>query len=432
MAQTIFALSSGPGPSGVAVFRLSGPGVRMAIQRLTGQDLPEVRKAVLRSFKDPSSGETIDTGLVLFFAGPASFTGEDVAEFHIHGSLATIRYLTATLLAMEGMRAAEAGEFTQRAFRNGKMSLLDVEALSDLLAAETMAQAKLARASVQRLSAQVALWREDILSALALTEASIDFSDEGDVAGDIDSDVQRYIAQLIARLHGAVESFAQAERLRRGFRVALCGPPNAGKSSLMNALARRDVVIVSPIAGTTRDVVEVHFDLGGYPVILADTAGLHSSADSLELEGMERARRAAEAADLILWLSPCDDPQPSPWGSAWVVSSKSDLADRPIVQNRFISVTTGSGVSELLRDIQEEAARAVGSIDEMLVSQERQITELRAAMESLVRAQHIDCDLPELRAEELRQCLHYLDRLIGRIDAEEILGAIFSRFCIGK
>lgn len=434
MEETIFALSSGPGPCGVAVFRASGPRVRFLVETMTRRALPAPRLSTLCSLYDPRSSELIDRGLVLFFSAPHSFTGEDVAEFHLHGAIATIRGFTAALMALGGIRLAEPGEFTQRAFRLGKMSLLEVEALGDLLRAETLQQARLAQRSHHLLASAAAAWREEILSALALTEASIDFSDEDDISSDIDSAVEQHIARLISLLDDARAGFAHAERIRRGFRVALCGPPNAGKSSLLNTLARRDVAIVSPVAGTTRDIIEVHLDLGGYPVIVLDTAGIRDSSDTIERQGIQRARSAAEDADLVLWLSPVDSPVVAPWGNAWTLLSKADLVDADAVSDshRFISVTNNIGVDALIAAIAQQAASSVGSTDGLLIAHERQVVELQHAIGALRSAQQRSKDAVDLRAEDIRLSLRYLDRLTGRIDPEEILGAIFSRFCIGK
>lgn len=433
MADTIFALSSGPGPCGVAVFRVSGPAVRVTIEALTGQAVPPPRQAVLRRLIDPANGEDIDSGLVLFFPGPHSFTGEDVAEFQIHGSLASIRGLSAALARFDGLALAAPGAFTERAFRNGKMDLVAVEGLSDLLAAETLGQARLARLAQVGLRRHAEEWREAMLTALALTEAGIDFSDEADVAADIDSGAEQVIQRLMAALEDALARYGQAERIRRGFRVALCGPPNAGKSSLLNALAQREVAIVSPIAGTTRDVLEVHLDLGGYPVIVSDTAGLREGGDAVEKIGIERARRAAEEADLVLWLSAVDDPAPCPLPNALVIRSKRDLlAEGTPGDDRFVSVMTGDGLNVLIELLRTRAQEGCGRADGIVVAQERQRREVAKAVEALNLALTRNAAVPELRVEDLRVALDALDRLTGRIETDEVLGAIFSRFCIGK
>jgi tRNA modification GTPase len=435
MAGTIFALSSGPGPSGVAVMRVSGPATRGLVERITGQTVPEARRAVLRCFFDPDTLTQIDKGLLLFFPGPNSFTGEDLAEFHLHGSLATIRAMSACLLKEATVTAAEAGAFTQRAFLNGKLDLIEVEALGDLLAAETLEQARLAQASQKALRAAAALWREDVLSLLALTEAAIDFSDEDDVIRSIDSSAQQIFDSLISSLESAIASYPAGERIRRGIRVALCGPPNAGKSSLLNALAQRDVAIVSPVAGTTRDVIEVHLDLGGYPVILCDTAGIRESVDPVEREGIKRAKSVAAQADLTIWLSPVDAPVASPLTEAIVVYSKSDLTPVDSLPEQlkapFISAAKNQGIDALMDRLCNLAKAQCGKSDGLVVARERQVVELRRACEALMRARGAD-ELAEVRSEEIRDSLRYLDRLTGRIDYEDVLGAIFSRFCIGK
>lgn len=435
MADTVFALSSGPGPCGVAVFRLSGPSVRPIIEKLTGRPVPAPRQAVLRDIFDPSCSLKIDRGLVLFFPGPASFTGEDVAEFHLHGAVATIRQFSAALAAQDGVSAAKAGDFTQRAYRNGKLDLLDVEALADLLAAETVEQARLAHIAAKALRDRAAIWRAEMLDALALTEAAIDFSDEADIADDIDSKAKQHIRNLLGELSAAVDSYKRGERIRRGYRVALCGLPNAGKSSLLNALAKREVAIVSPIAGTTRDVIEVHLDLAGYPVIVSDTAGLRDSDDPLEVIGIARAREVAFAADLRIWLSPVGEPVNCPFSDALIVWSKADQRQgggAATLPDRFVSVTTGVGLDALMDELSQHAQDACGTTDTLLIAHGRQESELRKAAAHLHRSLAFGVEEPELRSEELRCALQQIDRLTGRLDPDEVLGAIFSRFCIGK
>ena len=435
MAGTIFALSSGPGPSGVAVIRISGPATRGLIERLSRQPVPEPRRAVLRAFVEPATQGFIDKGLLLFFPAPNSFTGEDVAELHLHGSLASIRAVSAALMREEGVSAADAGAFTRRAFENGKLDLIEVEALGDLLAAETLEQARLAQMSQEALRGAAAQWRDDVLSLLALTEASIDFSEEDDVVRTIDSSAEQIFQRLFGSLEGAIESYPRGERIRRGFRVALCGPPNAGKSSLLNALAQRDAAIVSPLAGTTRDVIEVHLDLGGYPIILCDTAGIREIEDLVEREGIERAMSASAQADVTIWLSPLDQPVACPLENALIVGSKGDLPATDTGPKRLhqwvVSANTGEGLAGLMENLELLARKSCGRTDGLVIARERQVVELQRALDALRRARAMD-HFAELRAEDIRAGLRHLDRLTGRIDHEEILGAIFSRFCIGK
>lgn len=434
-ADTIFALSTGSGAAGIAIIRVSGPGTRQAVERLAGR-VPLPRIATLRVLHDPAQGESIDSAVVLFFPGPHSFTGEDLAEFQVHGSLAVIRRLLRCLGDISGLRAAEAGEFSHRAFANGKMDLIEVEALGDLLSAETEAQARLARLYQANLRTAATRWRETLVELTSLTEAYIDFSDEGDVAGGIDSPTEREIGQLSAELGKAIDGLVTGERIRRGYRIAVLGPPNAGKSSLVNALANRDVAITSPIPGTTRDTIEVHLDLKGLPVILIDTAGLRDSDDPLEQAGIARAHAAATNADLIVWLSPFDAPSPSPFSMAMTVVSKADQIDSNTLQNSsflHVSARTGAGLSRLVDLFQENASRDLHlGADAVLVVHARQAFELSAARAALERAAACQPDALELRAEELRTARRYLDRLTGRIEYDQILGAIFSRFCIGK
>lgn len=433
--DTIFALSTGSGAAGIAVIRVSGPKTKLAVEKLVGS-VPQPRIATLRLLRDPERGEPIDSGLVLFFPGPNSFTGEDLAEFQVHGSLAVVRHLLRCLGAISGLRAAEAGEFSHRAFVNGKMDLIEIEALGDLLSAETEAQARLARLYQGNLRAAAARWRESLLDLISLTEAYIDFSDEGDVGDEIDSSVEREIRLLAADIGKAIDGLETGERIRRGFRIVVLGPPNAGKSSLVNALANRDVAITSPIPGTTRDTIEVHLDLHGLPVILIDTAGLRDSDDPLEQAGIARAHAAAAQADLVLWLSPDVISTPPLFPGALLVTSKADLTDSYAIQNSGriqVSVRTGLGLDHLVNALREKAQLALYVGEEaVLVAHARQAFELSGARAALQRAAERPSESLELRAEELRCARQYLDRLTGRIGYDQILGAIFSRFCIGK
>jgi tRNA modification GTPase len=434
-ADTIFALSTGSGAAGIAIIRVSGPETRLAVERLAGR-VPLPRMATLRVLRDPERNEPIDSAVVLFFPGPHSFTGEDLAEFQVHGSLAVIRHLLRCLAGVSGLRAAEAGEFSHRAFVNGKMDLIEVEALGDLLSAETEAQARLARLYQGNLRAAASRWRETLIELTSLTEAYIDFSDEGDVSEATDSSAEQEILLLAAEIGKAIEGLETGERIRRGFRIAVLGPPNAGKSSLVNALANRDVAITSAIPGTTRDTIEVHLDLNGLPVILIDTAGLRDSDDPLEQAGIARAHAAAAQADLVLWLSPDGQASSSVFPDALLVASKADHIDSQAIQNDDrlrVSVRAGLGLGRLMDTLYDKARIGLDvSGDAVLVVHARQAFELSGARSALERAAARSKDSLELRAEELRSARRYLDRLTGRIDYDQILGAIFSRFCIGK
>ena len=446
--DTIVALASGPGLAAVAVIRVSGPRTRAVLEALCG-GVPPPRHAALRDIG--SSGATLDRGLVLWFPGPSSFTGEDMAELQLHGSRAVIRAVLDALLTLPGIRLAEPGAFARRAFENGKLDLTEVEGLADLVNAETEAQRRQALAQSQGSLRQLYEgWRAELLGAQALIEAGLDFADEGDVATDVSvkaGAVVDRLRELIAR-HLADH---RGERLRDGFRIVIAGPPNAGKSSLLNALARRDVAIVSEEAGTTRDVIEVHLDLGGIPVILVDTAGIREAMGKVEAAGIERALARVEQADLVLWLVDATAPvwQLPPTAIAEVspqknaiqthsfaplfVLNKIDLARVQGGPERIeISAKTGEGIDRLIASLQARAAElAEASAASPLMTRARHRAELEAAQAALQRFGGPSLS-PELKAEELRIAARHLGRLTGRIDVEEVLGAIFAEFCIGK
>ncbi|OYU47986.1 MAG: tRNA uridine-5-carboxymethylaminomethyl(34) synthesis GTPase MnmE [Rhizobiales bacterium PAR1] len=432
--DTIFALSTGSGASGIAIIRVSGRQSCRALLALCG-DLPPPRHAALRTIRDPADGHEIDSGVILFFPGPASFTGEDLVEFQVHGSIAVVRHLMRCLSEL-GLRAAEAGEFSQRAFFHGKMDLVDIEALGDLLRAETEAQARLSQVYRRNLQTSAKVWRQALVDISALTEAYIDFSDEGDVAASVDSQTEQEIRALAVDIERALSTLDQGERIRRGCRIVIAGPPNAGKSSLINALAARDVAITSPIPGTTRDTIEVHLDLKGFPVVLIDTAGLRESVDPIENLGIQRALSAAASADLVLWLSPSDHLTTPAIDGALIVQTKIDLIDSLPEHNKnhlAVSTTTGRGLEDLIEVLGRHARSVLErGADNVLVAHERQASELRHAAGALYRALAVSSEALEIRAEELRIVGRYLDRLTGRIEYDEVLGTIFSRFCIGK
>lgn len=422
MADTIFALASGPPPAGIAVIRLSGPGSFDLVRRLTGtRVLPRPRTAMLRSIQDPQTQQLLDRALVLIFPGPHSFTGEDVAELHCHGSPAVVTAVCRALAAL-GARMAEAGEFTRRAFLSGRIDLTQAEALADLVAAETDAQRDLALAQAGgHLRERAEGWRAALLSLMADVEAELDFSDEGDVAATRAA-IAPKLAALTADIESALATAPLAERIRQGLTIAVVGPPNTGKSSLVNALARREVAIVTPHAGTTRDVIEVHLDLAGRPAVLLDTAGLRDTDDPVEAEGIARARARAAAADLLLDLGPGGN----------VVSRIDETGEAPGFRGgrHHVSARTGAGLAELEAWLADWAERAIPAGEPPSVSSARQAALLAGTLPAL-RTAAAEPD-PVLIAESLRGAAHALGRLTGRIDPESVLGAIFSRFCIGK
>ncbi|HXQ53560.1 MAG TPA: tRNA uridine-5-carboxymethylaminomethyl(34) synthesis GTPase MnmE [Stellaceae bacterium] len=433
--DTIYALSTAPGRAGIAVVRLSGLLAAPALRALAGT-VPPPRHAQLAHFHD-ESGEEIDRGLMLFFPAPASVTGEDVAEFHVHGSRAVVAALFEALARL-GLRLAEPGEFTRRAFLNGKLDLAEAEALADLVAAETSAQRRQALRQLSGALGQLTeAWRARLIDAQARLEAAIDFPDEDLPAGLMDAarDEVRALSREIAA-HLADDH--RGERLRDGIAIAIVGPPNAGKSSLMNALARREVAITAASAGTTRDVIEVALDLEGYPVLLADTAGLRASRDAVEEEGVRRARARAASADLKLVLIDATRPEESDAladmvdRDAIVIANKIDLLP-PGVAPRIglpLSVKTGAGMDRLLERLGEEVAARFAPSAAPLVTRARHREALEACRAALERFGA--APLPELAAEDLREAARALGRITGRVDVEDMLDRLFAEFCIGK
>ena len=427
--DTIVALSSGALPSGVAVVRISGPQTSAVLEYLS-ISVPSPRHLTYASIR--IDGQLIDTGLVAWMPGPHSFTGEDTAELQVHGSSAVVRTLLRSIAALPGVRLAEAGEFTRRAFLNGKLDLTEVEGLGDLIEAETETQRQQAVARLAGgLSERVIAWREMLLDARAEIEARLDFSDEGDVSAELPASVIASIEQLSRELGEAIESVGRGRIVREGLRVALAGPPNVGKSSLLNALSKSDLAIVSDEPGTTRDVREVSLDLGGRLVVLVDMAGLRTTESRAEAEGVRRAEAEISRADLVLWLvapdvDPLDPPVQLP---LWTVGTKSDLGAVPAQYG--LSVETGSGVGELLAALAGFAEVAGGSGAPALVSRERDLAALQSAQAALDRFIS-DGATDEIAAEHLRQASLALERLLGRIDTEQVLDRLFLSFCIGK
>jgi tRNA modification GTPase len=432
MTDTIFALASGQGRAGIAVYRLSGPASGPALVRLSGKSLPPPRQAMRVTLAD------IDDGLALWFPAPSSFTGEDVVELHLHGGRAVARALATALLDC-GLRPAEAGEFSRRAVANGKLDLTRAEAAADLIDAGTEAQRRQARAQMAGgLESLVEDWRARLVAALAHVEAVIDFADEG-IADDQWRLAAETIAVLGREVSAALADGGRGERVRQGLEVAIVGAPNAGKSSLLNRIAGRQAAIVSGTAGTTRDVVEVHLDLGGWPVILADTAGLRAAAEEVEAEGVRRALARAEAAGLKLavfdaaaeadaaTLALVDD-------ATLVVVNKCDLAPAPpAIGGRpalAVSALGGEGMETLLAALESAVAERFAGGAVPVFTRERHRAAARDCLAALERfAGH---DEIELAAEELRLAGRALGRITGRIDAEELLDVIFRDFCIGK
>jgi len=442
--QTIFALSSGRAPSAIAIVRVSGPQAKSALAALGGK-IPLARAATRMLLRD-ANGQPLDDAVVLWFPGPASATGEDVAEFHVHGGRAVLASIFAALAAQENLRAAEPGEFTRRAFENGKLDLTEAEGLDDLIHADTDRQRRQALRQLKGLLGDRARdWRARIIEASALIEAGIDFSDEGDVPAELMAPALAKVKALLSEIEEVLAAQGQSERLRDGLVVAIAGPPNVGKSTLMNQLARREVAIVSPHAGTTRDVIEVQLDLDGYPVTVIDTAGIRETDDPVEQEGVRRARARAAEADLVLWLADADGGKIQHDGAApvWRVRNKIDLdsAGRPTAEAETgagggagfaISARSGDGLPELIAALVGFAHDYFGSGEGGLISRTRQRQLLQQTATSLHRSIEVASEGEELAAEELRVSAHSLGRLLGRVDVEDILDVIFREFCVGK
>jgi tRNA modification GTPase len=436
--DTIFALSSGGLPSGVAIVRLSGSRA-MDVCRLLSGAVPKARQASLRWIRK-RNGDAIDQGVVLVFPGPTSFTGEDCVEFQLHGGRAVVKALLQELECIEGLRHAEAGEFSRRAFDNGRLDLVEIEGLSDLIAADTEMQRKLAlEQSGGTLSRLYDGWAEQLTRIRALIEAELDFPDEDDVPGAMSDTLWPKLAQLVAEIRQHVDGAAAAEIMRDGFRIAIVGAPNAGKSSLLNVLAKRDVAIVTEIAGTTRDVLGVDLDLGGYLVHVMDTAGIRETDDVVEREGVRRAFKSIEQADLVLKLQASDgspfEPKVGPGKRVLAVVSKSDLLEPAAARHSgvsYISSTTGDGFDSLTKRILEEVSASTARAGGLAPARARQTSYLRKAIEDIERCLAAETASLELRAEYLRLASHSVGKITGRVDVEDLLDVIFSEFCIGK
>jgi tRNA modification GTPase len=434
--DSIYALSSGRLPSGVAVVRLSGPHTRSALVAMAGSVPPPrvMRFGVIRR----PEGVLLDKGLAVFFPAPGSFTGEDSCEFHLHGGRAVVAAVLEAVGAVEGFRHAEPGEFSRRAFLNGKIDLTGAEALSDLVSAETEAQRRFALVNASGAQSELYRdWRLRIIQARAMIEAELDFSDQEDVPGSVSDVVWARMHATIDEIDRHISSYRRAEILRDGYKVVILGAPNAGKSSLLNALAGRDVAIVTDEPGTTRDLVEVTLDLDGIRTTIVDTAGIREAAGKVEAIGIARAIESAASADLVLELCDLTDPAEgaAPGGGTdrIVIGTKSDLLNggTPAACDFVISTKTESGLAELLAEIGRRAAAAAGGLSDVLPSRLRHVELLRQSMAALKEATRGDRPL-ELRAEDLRRAGDSLGRIAGNVDVEDLLDAIFSTFCIGK
>ena len=442
--DTIFALSSGHGRAGVAVLRISGPAAGAALDRMAAPR-PKPRFAAFRKIRHPATGEVLDEALVLWFPAPKSETGEDMAEFQVHGGRAVIQGVLAALGSIDGCRLAEPGEFTRRALENGKLDLTGVEGLADLVEAETVAQRRQAlRQAGGALFRLYEGWRQRLIGAMAQLEAAIDFSDEPDVAAGTLKKARTEVEGLTKDIARHLDDGHRGELLREGFHVVLAGPPNAGKSSLLNALARRDVAIVSEEAGTTRDVIEVRLELDGLPVVVSDTAGLREATGKVEQEGIRRTLGRAREADLILWLiditAPPGEVPPEIGAKAdrtLVIANKMDLLAtgvlHPLPAGAIgISVLTGDGVDTLTRRLAAFVGARIGESEAPALTQARHRQQLERCMAPLTSFLGSPIGEVELRAEDLRRAAHALGRLTGAVDVEDVLDQVFSRFCIGK
>ena len=447
MTDTIFAPATAPGRAAVAVVRLSGPGTLEAVRALSGR-LPQPRQASLRKLW-AGNGEVLDEGLVLWFPAPGSYTGEDSAELHLHGGGAVVASVHQALAAL-GLRLAEPGEFTRRAFENGRLDLAQAEGVADLIDAETEAQRRQALAQLDgALGRARDLWRADLVEALAFFEAAVDFPDE-DLPDDLARRARPVLDRLIVALSGAVAGVRRAEQIRDGFSIALLGVPNAGKSTLLNALARREAAIVTPTPGTTRDIIEVALRLAGYKVVLADTAGLREAQDEVEVEGVRRARLRAATADLRLWV--VDGAGDAAAGAAppdvlragdFCLVSKADLSPGDALGRALteaaalgleahrLSAHRPEDVSALEAALAERVVAALGASEPPAATRLRHAALLSEAIERLESARALS-DAPELAAEDVRLAARALDRITGRIGPEDVLDRIFSTFCIGK
>ena len=439
MADTIFAPATPSGRGAVSILRVSGPLSRAVVERVTGS-VPEARRASVRNLF-ARSGEIIDEALVLFMPGPNSFSGEDMAEFQVHGSVGVMSAFLKELGSIDGLRLAERGEFTRRALFNEKIDLARAEGLADLIEAETEAQRRQALRQMKGvLGQQSELWRERLLTCLACIEAFLDFSDEADVSEGRDEFVARELSLLAAEMNGALQASHRSERIRDGLVVVLAGPPNAGKSTLLNCLAQRNVAIVSPIAGTTRDIVEVKLDLDGYPIVLCDTAGARKARNSIEREGIRRMLARAEEADLVLWLRPAGmlgDPVLKLANESvvfWTIEAQIDRFNAAGSSEFQLSAKTGEGVDRLIHALSDFArARLDQAPEAVVLTRARHREAVEEAVSSIERAlARVRVAQDEFVAEDVRSAARAIGRIAGRVYVDDVLDRLFENFCIGK
>lgn len=430
--DTIYALSSGSVPAGVAVVRVSGPLCELVVETLTGS-VPPPRKAVLCSLRD-RQGDFIDSGLVIYFPAPHSFTGESCVEFQVHGSRPVIKKIFAEVAELDGVRFADAGEFSLRAFHNGKMDLVEVEGLSDLISAETEMQRRLAvEQSKDGVSQVYETWRRRLIHARAMLEAELDFADEDDIPGSVSQTVTNDLCALSQEINEFCKKASLGNIIQNGFQIVIAGAPNAGKSTLLNYLVQRDVAIVTEVAGTTRDILSVKMDIDGFAVHLLDTAGLRVSSDIVEQEGIRRARQAMDDADLILYLSSQSDTDrdfETVDGNVVAVASQTDRFSENRFGNVFISVKDKTGINSLLNAIKKRLPSVDSRDDLLLPGKERHLNFLQAAILALNKS--LETPIIELKAEHLRDASNQIGRITGKIDVEDLLDVIFSQFCVGK
>lgn len=432
---TIFALSSGIGRAGVAVIRVSGPSASEALRVLCRQDF-QPRIAKVSNIYELESDQLIDRGLVLWFPGPRSFTGEDIVEFHVHGGRAVVSTLLQALSKISGLRAANPGEFTRRAFKNGKIDLTSAEGLADLISADTELQRRQAMGQFSgRLSEAARFWRRSLIETRALVEAYLDFPDEGEIPSDISDELRSTLRDVELSLSNALQGYSEAEIIRDGAVVLIAGPPNSGKSSLLNRLASREIAIISEIPGTTRDLIELTLDLNGLPITFVDSAGIRETSDPIEARGIERTRRRAADAHLVLWLSPIDQAISDPeikHEHLWVLTTKADLRPDLEIENS-ISTMSGAGIRRLVQSLSEHFTPRLDLLESNLLVSRRQFDAIAAGRAATLSAMaQLDCHKLEIVAEDLKRATRELDELVGEISHDGILSEVFSRFCLGK